>query len=175
MDTKPNALGRRAMCTLAGIALFFSAASFGHAGELSLLVNGKAIHFNEPEGANWNEKNWGAGLHYEYAAVSGKWVPFLTASGFLDSNRNRSYYAGGGAMRRFPAGAASRDLHFDLGAVGFLMKRVDFKNDRPFLGVLPAVSLGAGPVALNVTYVPKVDPKSRPLVFFQLKITVGEF
>ncbi len=160
---------------LAGVALSLFAAMSGHAGELSLLANGKAIHFNEPEGANWNERNWGAGLHYEYATRNEKWVPFLTASGFKDSNRNPSYYAGGGAMRRFPAGATSRDPHLDLGVVAFLMKRVDFKNDRPFPGVLPALSVGAGPVALNMTYVPQVDPKSRPLVFFQLKITLGEF
>ena len=138
------------------------------ADELSLLVNGKALHLGTPEGKKYNEKNWGLGLQYDWDLKDSKWIPFATASGFIDSNKNPSYYAGGGALRRFEY----RGVHADLGAIGFLMVRKDFKNDRPFPGVLPVVSIGAGRVALNATYIPKVEPKAVPLWFFQLKINL---
>jgi hypothetical protein len=175
MDTRRNGSKPWRWRAVLAAALLLAGAPAGYAGELSLLINGKSIHFDEPATVNWNEKNWGAGLHYEYATINDKWVPFVTGSGFLDSNKNPSYYAGGGMMRRFPAGASSRDPHFDLGAVAFLMLREDFKDDKPFPGLLPVASVGTGPVALNVTYVPPVDPKSSALVFFQLKFTILEF
>lgn len=40
----------------------------------------------------------------------------------------------------------------------------------PFPGVLTLVSLGADRVALNITYILKVDPKMVPIMFFSLKI-----
>jgi hypothetical protein len=141
------------------------------ADELGLLVNGKAIHINTPPGKNLNEKNWGLGLQYDWDLKDSKWIPFAAASGFIDSNKNPSYYAGGGALRRFEFGS----VHADLGAIGFLMTRKNFKNDRPFPGVLPALSVGTQSVALNVTYIPKVEPKAVPLWFFQLKIRLIEF
>jgi hypothetical protein len=141
------------------------------ADELSLLVNGKALHLGTPEGKKYNEKNWGLGLQYDWDLKDSKWIPFATASGFIDSNKNPSYYAGGGALRRFEFGT----LHADLGAIGFLMVRKDFKSDRPFPGVLPVISVGSQSVALNMTYVPKVEPKAVPLWFFQLKIKLMEF
>lgn len=88
------------------------------------------------------------------------------ASGFIDSNKNPSYYAGGGAMRRFQYNA----VHFDLGAIGFLMTRKGYKNDHPFIGVLPAFSVGTEKISLNMTYIPKVEPKAVALWFFQIKI-----
>ena len=141
------------------------------ADELSLLVNGKAIHINTPPGKNLNEKNWGLGLQYDWDLKDSKWIPFAAASEFIDSNKNPSYYAGGGALRRFEFGS----VHADLGAIGFLMVRKNFKNDRPFPGVLPALSVGTQSVALNVTYIPKVEPKAVPLWFFQLKVKLIEF
>ena len=99
-----------------------------------------------------------------------KWVPFVTASDFKDSNENMSYYAGGGTARRFYLGDGKGGLHLDAGLVAFLMVRKDFHNGNVFPGVLPVVSFGTDRVALNVTYIPKVDPKMVPIVFFQLKI-----
>ena len=160
-----------------GVLLVLLALTAGLAGraavadELSLLVNGKAIHINTPPGKNLNEKNWGLGLQYDWDLKDSKWIPFAAASGFIDSNKNPSYYAGGGALRRFEFGS----VHADLGAIGFLMTRKNFKNDRPFPGVLPALSVGTQSVALNVTYIPKVEPKAVPLWFFQLKIRLIEF
>ena len=140
------------------------------AGQWSLLVNGKAIHLDEQPGVELNEENWGAGVQYDFNMTENKWVPFLNASGFKDSNNNPSYYAGGGTVRRFQFGENKNSLHLDIGAVAFLMVREDFNSGNPFPGVLPVASVGTKRVALNVTYIPKIDPKMVPLVFFQLKI-----
>ena len=146
-------------------------ASAAAADELSLLINGKAIHLGSPAGSNLNEKNWGLGLQYDWERASDKWRPFATVSEFRDSNNNTSYYAGGGALYRFQFDSA----HVDLGAIGFVMTRKDYKNNDPFLGVLPALSVGTKNVALNITYVPKMEPKAVPLWFFQLKINLSTF
>lgn len=162
-------LGWLFICTL--VFVFFGLSGrVANADELSLLVNGKAIHFNSAS-KNFNEKNWGAGVQYDWKPINEHWIPFATASGFKDSNGNPSYYAGGGIMRRYQF----NNMHIDVGAVGFAMTRKDFKNDKPFIGVLPAFSMGTKNVSVNMTYVPKVDPKAVPLVFFQLKIKLTNF
>lgn len=141
------------------------------ADELSLLINGKAIHLGDSPSQNLNEKNWGLGLQYDWERANDKWRPFATVSEFRDSNNNTSYYAGGGALYRFQFDSA----HVDVGGIGFLMTRKNYKNGDPFIGILPALSIGTKNVALNITYVPKVEPKAVPLWFFQLKITLSEF
>ena len=141
------------------------------ASEMSLLVNGKAIHVNVPAGKNLNEKNWGLGFQYDGDLINKTWVPFAAVSGFIDSNKNPSYYAGGGALRRFQFDGT----HVDMGAIGFVMTRKDFMNDKPFLGVLPAFSVGTDRVSVNMTYIPKVHPKAVALWFFQLKINLSNF
>jgi hypothetical protein len=141
------------------------------ADETSLLINGKALHLNTPAGKNLNEKNWGLGLQYDWDLADSKWIPFAAVSGFIDSNRHPSYYAGGGALRRFQLDG----MHVDVGAIGFLMTRKDYKNDNPFPGVLPLLSVGTQSVALNVTYIPKVEPKSVALWFFQVKMNLRIF
>jgi len=55
------------------------------------------------------------------------------------------------------------------------MVRKDFKNGDPFPGVLPVLSVGTKNVALNITYVPKVEPKAEPLWFLQLKVSLNSF
>ncbi len=140
------------------------------ADELSLLINGKAVHLNVPSGQSFNEDNWGLGLQYDFDAYRENWVPFVTASEFIDSNRNVSYYAGGGIVRRFSPFRDKKDGHVDFGIVGFLMHREDFRDGQLFLGALPVLSVGNDRFSLNVTYIPKVHPKMVPLVFFQLKV-----
>ena len=170
-------IGARAIgVTLRFLALtllvFFSLlVGMAKADELSLLVNGKAVHINAPPGSHLNEKNWGLGLQYDGNPLDKKWVPFATASGFSDSNDNPSYYAGGGVLRRFQGDT----LHFDIGAVGFLMTREGYKNDKPFFGVLPAFSTGTQWVSVNMTFIPKVEPKMVALWFFQFKIKLADF
>jgi hypothetical protein len=64
-------------------------------------------------------------------------------------------------------------MHLDVGLVGFVMWRENFRGDLPFLGALPVMTLGAGRVAVNLTYIPKTDPKGVPIAFLQLKIGLG--
>lgn len=161
---KPSASGLARLLALVGFLLVNSA----HADEWNLLINGKAIHMSAPAGSNLNESNWGLGVQYDWNRPGTNWVPFATASGFKDSNNNPSYYAGGGLMYRFKF----EDVHVDAGLVGFVMIREDYNDEKPFLGVLPAFSVGTKHVALNFTYIPRIEPKSVPLWFFQLKINL---
>jgi hypothetical protein len=158
-----------AVATMVCIAMLIEPAQ---ADQWSLLLNGKAIHLDNPSGTNYNEKNWGAGIQYDFDMTQSKWIPFLTASGFKDSNSNPSYYAGGGTMRRFSFGQEKNSLHLDAGVVAFYMVRKGFMNGYPFPGVLPVLSFGTDRVAVNMTYIPKVEPKMVPLLFFQLKIGI---
>jgi hypothetical protein len=134
--------------------------------QLSLIVNGKAIHLGAGS-ANYNESNWGGGVQYDFNVTLNNWVPLVTASGFRDSNRNPSYYAGGGSAKRFALGD---DYHVDLGGIAFVMTRKGYRDGNPFFGALPVLSVGTERLAVNMTYVPKIDPKAVPLWFFQLKI-----
>lgn len=167
--------GRRAQNPMVTLLLTCFLGFFGipaSAGELSLLLNGKSIHLDSQPGVRYNEENWGLGFQYDMDPKGSKWVPFITASGFKDSNDNTSYYAGGGYLHRHQFEWGKTSMHFDAGAVAFLMTRKGFKDGDPFLGVLPAFSLGTPRVSVNMTYIPKVDPKMVPLLFFQLKVTL---
>jgi len=140
------------------------------ADQWSLLLNGKAWHLEKPAGTHYNEQNWGAGVQYDFDMTDSKWVPFISVAGFKDSNRNPSYYTGGGTLRRFSFGEQKSSLHLDAGVVAFLMTRKDYLDGKPFPGVLPVMAIGTDRVAVNITYIPKVDPKMVPIFFFQLKI-----
>ncbi len=145
------------------------------AGDWSVLINGKAVHINPSEGSNLNENNWGVGFQYDFDQLDGRWVPFITASGFDDSNRNASYYAGAGTLRRFELTAQREGLHVDAGVIVFFMTREGYRGGDPFLGLLPAFSVGTERLAINLTYVPKIEAKMVPLVFFQLKVSLKTF
>lgn len=147
-----------------------------HAGELSLLVNGTALHINVPAGKQFNERNWGAGIQYDFDPIgkNKNWIPLVTAAGFQDSYKNPSYYAGGGLVRRYAPFTSLDKFHVDAGVVAFLMTREDYKDNEPFFGMLPVLSIGTQRVSLNLTYVPKVHPKMVELVFIQLKIGLGK-
>ena len=162
-----NQLRRLAIAMAVFAALIAAPAQ---AAQWSLLLNGKALHLEKPAGTNYNEENWGAGVQYDFDMTESKWVPFVSFSGFKDSNSNPSYYVGGGTLRRFAWSEDKGALHLDAGVVAFLMTREGFKNGQPFPGVLPVVSIGTDRFALNITYIPKVDPKLVPIFFFQLKI-----
>jgi antimicrobial peptide resistance and lipid A acylation protein PagP len=154
--------------TLALLLVLFGYALSAHADELGLVLNGRAIHLDPPK--KLNEANWGLGLEYNYTKRAG-WVPFLTASGFKDSNDNPSYYAGGGIKKRFTLSRGAYGTYVDAGAVAFLMTRENYQNNQPFPGILPVLSVGMNRLALNVTYVPdmpEIRAKLQPLVFFQL-------
>ena len=143
------------------------------ADNLSLLVNGKSIHTNKNKNTQYNESNYGFGLHYELAKSTQSWIPFVTVSGFKDSHNQASYYAGGGYMRRMMLSRKLNYLHLDAGMIGFVMTRQDYKSGEPFVGALPALSLGTRDISVNVTYIPKVHPKMAELWFFQLKLSTN--
>jgi len=137
-----------------------------HAEELSVILNGKSIHL---EGEGWNENNGGIGFEYDFKSET-KWSYLVAGSTFKDSFNETSNYFGAGMKRRFLWDNDVNGLHLDAGVLAFFMTRKDYKNNNPFLGALPFVSIGTPAIALNMVYVPKVSPKSVPLLYFQLKI-----
>lgn len=145
------------------------------ADDLSLLVNGKSEHLEGLPGTTLNEHNWGLGLQYDFEPWQEHWVPSLHIAGFKDSFSNPSYYAGAALSRRFMLSQPQTNIHFDLGLITFLMTRKDYHNNKPFLALAPLMTLGNDKVSINMTYVPKVDPKLLTLFFFQLKFKVFEF
>lgn len=170
--------GPRAAASISALLIVVFLSFFGlaaHADEPNLLLNGKAIHLDGQPGVTYNENNWGVGLQYDLDPIDNQWVPFLMASGFKDSNSNMSYYGGGGVLRRYHFSWGDTPMHFDAGVVAFFMTREGFKDGDAFPGVLPVFSLGTQRVSINLTYVPRVDPKMVALVFFQLKVNLGGF
>jgi len=145
--------------------------AFVDAGELHLVLNGKAYHFDR--GIGYNEKNWGLGLEYHFEPL-GRWIPLVTGSSFLDSNEETSNYLGGGAKYRV-WGEMDRGWHADLGFAAFFMTRKDRNDGEPFFGALPFASVGTPSLALNVTFIPKVTPKTSQLFYFQASLRFARF
>ena len=146
------------------VVLSFSPQIF--ADSLHLIINGKAMHENK---RNFNEENWGLGFEYDFEEKN-KWINFVTGSFFKDSLSNTSKYLGGGSKRRFMLEADKDGWHIDAGLVAFLMTRKDYKNEQPFFGALPFISVGTSKFALNLTYIPKVTPKLEALLFVQASV-----
>lgn len=141
------------------------------ADELHLIVNGKAIHLDS---GNYNERNWGLGFEYDFTPRK-NWITFINASYFKDSTYQTSKYVGGGVKKRFMLGSKQGAWHVDVGVLGFLMTRKDYKNNSPFPGVLPFVSMGNDNFALSLTYIPQVTPKNKDLFYIQALFKVAEF
>ena len=146
-----------------------------------VVVNGRSVHLNAARA--WNEDNWGLGFEREFAGER-RWVKLALANGFKDSADKPSYMAGGGIKRRFHL--FSDRTYFDLGVIGFFMTRADVRHNRPFPGVLPAVTFGGKRVAVNVTYLPEAavdrltraqlqDPNMNGVLFIQLKLDASLF
>jgi hypothetical protein len=138
---------------------------------LNLVINGKAVHERKN---NLNEENWGIG--FEYNLNSDKnWINFVNGGYFKDSNFNLSKYLGGGTKRRFFITDKKDSWYFDIGVTAFLMTRKDYRNNHPFVGLLPYLSVGTSQFAINGTYIPSVSPKYEALLFFQAVVTVYEW
>jgi len=158
------------------LAALFSIQNNAKAEGMSLLINGISFHKNAPQdGGEFNERNWGLGLQHDWGIIKKHWAPYFTISALKDSHKRNSFYAGGGALRRFPLDNIHEKLHFDAGLIGFMMTRKDHHNRKPFIGVLPALSLGTDKIAINATYIPEVEPKLSALWFFQLKVSLSYF
>jgi len=141
------------------------------ADSFNLIINGKAIHENKRD---YNEDNWGLGFEYNFSEEK-KWINFVNGGFFKDSLSNTSKYLGGGIKRRFLLNGDKDDWHIDAGITAFLMTRKNFKNEQPFFGTLPYVSVGTSDVAINLTYIPSVSPKLVALWFFQASVKVAEW
>lgn len=153
------------------------------AADWNVVLNGKAIHVDASR--DWNESNWGLGFEREFDNGS-HWVKLAMGNGFVDSQDEMSYMAGGGIMRRFRLPRVANEGYVALGAVGFVMTRRDVNHNRPFPGILPAFSVGTRKFALNVTYIPgaaadfaadarRYDPTLDGILFLQLKLDATLF
>ena len=138
------------------------------ADSLNLVVNGKAFH---QEKKNYNENNWGLGFEYNFEEDK-KWIGFINGGFFKDSNSNRSNYLGAGMKRRF---LLTDEWHIDGGLTAFVMTRKGFRNNDPFLGALPFVSVGTKKFAINATYIPSISPKFVAVVFVQASFKLFEW
>lgn len=141
------------------------------ANELHLVINGKSMHENK---RNYNEENWGLGFEYNFAEDN-KWINFVNAGFFKDSLSNNSTYLGGGSKRRFLLGEDKDGWHIDAGLTAFIMTRKNYKNNQPFFGALPFVSVGTSQFAINAIYIPAVSPKTEALWFFQASMRLIEW
>lgn len=139
--------------------------------ELFVVINGKSIHNGNTK---YNEDNWGLGFEYDMKPDK-QWIPFVAGSTFKDSNDQTSNYLGGGYKYRIPLENEKEGWRIDLSLIAFLMTRKDYRDNQPFVGALPFVAIGTSKVMLNVTYIPKVTPKSAGLFYFQLKFKLMEF
>jgi hypothetical protein len=159
-------------CLLIGLSVT------ANAGQWDIVVNGKSFHIDADK--DWNESNWGLGFEHEFNPDS-RWVTLAMGNGFRDSDDQLSYMAGGGIKRRFRMPIGARRVHVDLGAVGFVMTRQDVDNNKPFPGILPAVSVGTRQFSINMTYLPgqiaqdvanarSADPDLDGIVFVQFKL-----
>ena len=159
------------MFKLLTIVFIFSFSQQIVADSLNLIINGKAFH---QENKNYNEDNWGLGLEYNFEENK-KWINFVNGGFFKDSNSNTSKYLGGGTKRRFLLTDNIDGWHVDAGLTAFLMTRKEYKNNQPFFGALPFVSVGTDKFAINATYIPSVSPKFVGLLFIQASFKISEW
>lgn len=163
---------------LAAVFLSLGLAANSFAGEWDLVLNGKSLHIDGDK--EWNESNWGLGFEHEFNPDD-RWVRVAMGSGFLDSEDELSFMGGGGLKRRFRIPVGQRRIHVDLGAVAFVMTRQDVNQNKPFPGILPALSVGTRQFAVNMTYLPghiaesvanarTADPNLDGIVFIQFKL-----
>jgi len=151
------------------------------AGEISAVLNGKSYHVGSTQ--KWNEANYGLGLEYQFASTS-RWRTRLMANGFRDSNYDMSYMAGAGLHRNLISTSRLDDFYLDVGINAFVMTRHDVRDNRPFPGALPSVTLGNRYGGFNVTYLPMkavesmfdsnmVDESISGIFFLQFKFVLG--
>jgi hypothetical protein len=153
------------------------------ASDWGIVLNGKAFHVDAAK--EWNESNWGLGIEREFHSTS-RWVKVALGNGFLDSQNDMSYMAGGALKRRFRAPRLGQHVYFDVGAIAFAMTRHDVNDNQAFPGILPAFTVGTRVLALNLTYLPghvanqmtrvdRVDPSLDGIFFLQLKLNARLF
>lgn len=151
------------------------------AGSLSAVINGKSYHIDSTY--DWNEDNYGAGVEYAFNTET-RWQKLVFANGFRDSNADMSYMAGGGLHYRVLTSDLLSGLYLDAGVNAFLMTRQDYKDNKPFPGILPSVTVGNRYMGFNFTYLPQqairemgdvrlADPTIRGVLFVQFKFDIN--
>ena len=140
------------------------------AGDLNLIANGKAYHFDRD--IPRNENNWGFGMQYSFESDTRN-SSFVTVSSFKDSYDNTSNYIGSGIQRRYFLNKLAIKSHLDIGVMGFAMTRKNYRDGTPFLGAIPFVSVGNDKFAVNMTYIPKMSFNESALVFFQFMFNLN--
>jgi len=156
-----------------GIFIVLFMASIGQlaADEIHLLVNGRSIHLDSNE--NLNEDNRGLGIEYDFDK-RGNWINLINFSSFKDSKNETSNYLGAGTKLRAETSGPD-PWHFDIGAFAFIMTRKDYKNNQPFIGILPLLSFGSELVGINMTYIPAFSENQTDLIYFQAMIRFSEY
>jgi hypothetical protein len=169
---------------LAGVGMLAMVlCTVAEAGQWDVVLNGRSIHVGAER--DWNEANWGLGVEHEFNPED-RWVKVALGSGFRDSDDRMSYMGGGGIKRRFYLPLGARNVHVDLGAIGFIMTRHDVNDNKPFPGILPAFSVGTRQFAVNFTYLPgqyaervagarTADPNLDGILFMQFKFNADLF
>ena len=128
-------------------------------GEWLIHADGTSHHFHRRD---LNERNWGAGLTYEYNPTE-TYVWAAEADVFKDSLDDPSGYVGASWRRRFN--------YADLGVIAFVMYRESARESigsRVFPGALPFVEFGSRRIRLRTTYIPRVTGKDDEALTFQL-------
>lgn len=166
-----------------GLLLLALLSAPSQAADWNIVLNGKSVHIDAAN--DWNESNWGLGFEREFD-TDARWVKVALGNGFRDSRDHMSYMAGGGIKRRFRPRRLANEFYVDVGVVGFVMTRRDVSHNKPFPGVLPALTVGTRNVAVNLTYLPesmaeratnvsRVDPDVNGILFLQLKFDARLF
>lgn len=142
---------RRAV--LAGV-LALGAAGPGRADwrDLGVNVYGLSVHFDQDEAERLgvdNTLNPGLGLRYEFARRE-RWSFFADAGAYYDSGKNTALYGGVGALWQVVGG-------LKIGAALAVMDSDTYNNGKTFVAPLPLVTYDFGPVAVNLTFFPKVS------------------
>lgn len=151
--------GRLSLITLFGVATMCSAAaaeaapSFEHT-RYRLLLNGFSYHYNsETPRELLRETNTGLGLEARWPAGM-----FALATTYVDSYHGDAWMAGVG--KRWPWWRSDGGTLYVAGGVvaGITYRRWTFGDpDRDLApGLLPLVTLGAGPLEANLTVLPKI-------------------
>ena len=96
-----------------------------HAGDLSLIINGKSHHYDSSY--DWNENNFGLGFEYQFETTS-RWKKNVMANGFRDSVNRMSYMACAGLHRRLLQTHRFSGFYIDAGINAFIMTRLGYKD-----------------------------------------------
>jgi len=124
----------------------------------TLEISGFSHHFSSPpQGHEWTQDNWGAGIEYSPEVINSAWYPVYTLGTLKDSFGVQGAYTG---IASFTSLMSTPSTTIDPGAGLFAMWRT-FKwgGERKWVVVpLPLLHLDNPPsgMGLTITYAPRV-------------------